>query len=77
MRHYSSKEGINFPVKVNSHKENNILKRQLIVYFSRIDRDFGINFDNSNISVQFGYVDDDFPKGKYTLLLTFNKKRRA
>lgn len=75
MRHYLNENALNFAIKVNSRKQNDVLKRQLIVYFERIDRFFGVNFNNSKIFLQFEYVDDDFPNNKYAKLLTFTEKQ--
>lgn len=76
LRNYKTEQGMNFPIKIRSRKENSILKRQLEVYLSQIDKYFGLNFENNIVKVKFGYVNNDFAVNKYTLLFIFSPKEQ-
>lgn len=59
-------------VKVNSGKAGEVVKRQVILLDKRVQEQIMcLKTELENVPIHFGYVDDDFPKNKYTLSLTY------
>jgi hypothetical protein len=74
MRYYLTAEGYMFPIKVNSSKEQEKVGRQLQIYIDRLIAKYDLITEFWHCIAEMGYVDDDFPKGRYTLRLTFSLK---